>query len=140
MEKWRISPSCFISSCLSLSLFSASDGSVFQSDGKNRQGEEDVVSDTVHVTGRYRPEIGECVVMFYFHSCPCLDSLWFSMNLNVGVYFIEHSDLLERAVVDILVKFCKMNILLLFLINLNTFTVRPMVENSEKHPVDHGHI
>lgn len=45
------------------SLSSASDGSVFQSDGKNRQGEEDVISDTVHVAGRHRPEIGECLVL-----------------------------------------------------------------------------
>lgn len=52
----------------SLSLFfffSASDGPVFQSDGKNRQGEEDVVSDTVYVTGHNRPEIGECVVVMF---------------------------------------------------------------------------
>lgn len=45
------------------SFSSASDGSVFQSDGKNRQGKEDVISDTVYVTGHYRPEIGECLVV-----------------------------------------------------------------------------
>lgn len=89
----RISPACFISAplFLSLSLFLASDGSVFQSDGENRQGEEDVVSDTVHVTGRYRPEIGECVFYFQF----LMFKLWLSMNLAMGVYVIEHSDLLK---------------------------------------------
>lgn len=46
-----------------LSHSAASDGSVFQSDGKNRQGEEDVISDTIYVTRRYRPETGEYVVV-----------------------------------------------------------------------------
>lgn len=54
---------------LSPSIFVAPDGSVFQSDGKNRQGEKDVVTDTVYVAGRYRPEIGECLapVFIYVH-------------------------------------------------------------------------
>lgn len=46
---------------LPLSIFVAPHGSVFQSDGKNRQGEKDVVTDTVYVAGRYRPAIGECL-------------------------------------------------------------------------------
>lgn len=77
---------------LSLFFFSASDGPVFQSDGKNRQGEEDVVSDTVYVTGHYRPEIGErVVVMIVLFIC----SSGSRRNLPTGVYFIEHSDLLK---------------------------------------------
>ena len=46
---------------LNVSLVSpATHGSVFPPDGKNRQGAEDDVTDTVHVTRHYRPADGEC--------------------------------------------------------------------------------
>ncbi len=90
---------------LYVSSSSASDGSVFQSDGENRQGEEDVISDTLYVTGCYRPEIGECVVVIFVlrvqlwsvqSPSRCSDSFWFTMNFPTEVYIIDLSDLLEN--------------------------------------------
>ena len=52
------SPDLSLLNALSDSL-AAPYGSVLQPDGEDRQGEEDVVTDTLHVAGRDRPQAGE---------------------------------------------------------------------------------